>query len=181
MKDLLSDDFISFLVDETLKESLEHGELDHKKTDALLQFREYQNKAKPIAKGFLRSLKIFCDEYNIRYSEGSYRKEVKCFNLKVSGNELDIPQAWASFPLKFDQKDRGHLFSMQYDDKSLFPQVLSRLLMIKIKKIHCFHEREKCLFVFLDQFHIKKFEKYFESIAGMAPLTEEPLVFKRAS
>ncbi len=159
----VNDDFIGFLVEKTLGKV--ESDVPSTKKDAFSQYQEHVGKSKPIAKGFLRSMKIFCNEHGIKYAEGFYRKDVKCFHLNVLDNELDIPGSWAKFPADFKSRSRGALFSMDYEDPSLFPKILSKILTLKIKRLHCFNENNKCIFVFLNEFHLRRFKKYFERIS----------------
>jgi hypothetical protein len=168
----INDDFIFQLVDETLnvkKRRKPRRKQGHKK------FQEAKEHKKKLAKGFLRGIKIFCDENHIYHSSGAYDESKMLFKIVINDVELEIPANWDKFDHLKDNYKRACLFTMEEDDESLFPQVVSKLMTQKFKRILFFVEDKKCEVVFLNEFHMRRFKSYFDSIEDSSP------VMKRAS
>ncbi len=157
-----NDEFISLLVEETLQGA--NSPMRSKAKQGLNQYFEKKNKVKKIAKGFLRSMRIFCHEHHVYYASGFYQHETKCFQMQFNEQTFHIPSNWAQFPEDFDHNGRGYLFAMEEGDESLLPSLFSQLLSTQIKLLYCFHEKDECLLVFLDEFHYRRFNDYFEDV-----------------
>jgi hypothetical protein len=120
----INDDFIFQLVDETLnvkKRRKPRRKQGHKK------FQEAKEHKKKLAKGFLRGIKIFCDENHIYHSSGAYDESKMLFKIVINDVELEIPANWDKFDHLKDNYKRACLLLWKRMMRAFFHKLSQNL------------------------------------------------------